>query len=671
MTAEQILHLIPYAVSAGISLGIGWYAWQHRNITGAVSFGWLTIGQALTTAAYIAELGSNDLDAKIFWDDVQWVTLTHITIAMLVFALDYTNRLPKYPRRAWLLLLIFPMIFWLLVMTNPFHQLTRADVALIPGEIFSNLTYPFTTMTSIFSGYLTVLVFSAIGLVARHVLEVGAPYRAQVITVLLGIGTPAIISVLMTLAVYLSNQNTIVSDQRVITPLAFVIGDVIVAWGLLRYRLFEIAPIARAAVFESLNDAILVLDNQNRIVDLNPAAETLIARFSTQNKVVGLAVEQVFPYWASNFQTFTGQETTYQTELTVKGVTTGTDTGQIKDELIFFASISPIKTRTDFVTGHVVLLKDITDRKSTEAQLIQRTHELERARSLAESADQHKTQFVATVSHELRTPLNAIINFNQFVATGLFGDVNPRQVDALEKSTAGARYLLELINDLLDLSKIEAGHIILEVQEDVDLMADIEEAITVSRGLIGKKQVSIIVETEDNLPCITVDRRRFRQILLNLMSNAIKFTPTGHVRVYVRGTSPTSQQSSENSGIIDEIVFAVEDTGLGIPPEHHTMIFEPFRQLQRDSGRIGSTGLGLPLTRRLVEAHGGRMWLESKVGVGSTFYFSLPCSSPLSSGGFSGTPATPDKKTDVTMETNDLASPLDSFHTDHTTRDIL
>lgn len=662
MPAEQIFHLIPYIISASVSLGIGWYTWQHRNVSGAYLFGWVTIGQALTTIAYIAEMSSNDLRVKIFWDDVQWFTLTFTSISLIVFSLDYTNRPPKYPRRLWLILLIFPTIFLLLVMTNPLHNLIRTNANVIPGEIFSILTYTFTPITYVFAAYLLVLGFGTMGLVARRIFEVGTPYRAQVITVLLGVGIPEIVGVMVILGVYLA-------DQRDITPLAFAVGDAIVAWGLFRYRLFEVAPIARTTVFESLSDAVLVLDMQGRIVDLNPAAETLIAQFSEVKRVVGLPVRQVFVQWALNFQEFTGQETTYQTELVVKPVTTDPDIDENPGELTFFASVSPIKAREDFITGHVILLRDITDRKSTEAQLMQRTHELERARSIAEKADRQKSHFVAAVSHELRTPLNAIINFNQFVSSGLFGEVNGKQVEALEKSTAGARHLLALINDLLDIAKIEAGHTHLELQGDVNLIPEIHEAITVSRSLIGEKPVNIFIEIEGELPLITVDLRRFKQILLNLLSNAVKFTDTGYVRVCAwTATRSASNEADRITDKVKEIVFSIEDTGPGIPPEYQSMIFEPFHQLKRDSGKTGSTGLGLPLTLRLVQAHGGRLWLDSKVGEGSIFYFTLPLLPPATTSPHSS--AALDTDSDVTIDIDDFATSANLIHADSASRDV-
>ncbi|MCA9970736.1 MAG: GAF domain-containing sensor histidine kinase [Anaerolineales bacterium] len=224
--------------------------------------------------------------------------------------------------------------------------------------------------------------------------------------------------------------------------------------------------------------------------------------------------------------------------------------------------------------------------------------------------DSLKNQFLASVSHELRTPLNAVINFTQFVTAGLYGPVNEQQADALLKVTDSARHLLGLINDVLDMSKIEAGRLELVVEEDVRLQAELEAICETAVALLQNKPVTLRKEMPPNLPPVPGDRKRIRQILLNLVSNAAKFTEQGCIQL----------RAWPEDG---QVVVAVADTGPGIAPEDQAAVFEPFRQL-RHHNEMAGTGLGLPISRRLAEAHGGRLWLESAPGQGATFYVALP-----------------------------------------------
>jgi signal transduction histidine kinase len=231
--------------------------------------------------------------------------------------------------------------------------------------------------------------------------------------------------------------------------------------------------------------------------------------------------------------------------------------------------------------------------------------------------DDLKSQFLASMSHELRTPLNAILNFTEFVMLGMLGDINDAQKDALGKSLESGRHLLSLINDVLDITKIESGKMKLFIEEGVELTSEIEQVCATAETLLERKKddVQLVLDIDDNLPHITADRRRIRQVLLNLISNAVKFTEEGTVTFSVK-----------NRG--DEILFAVTDTGPGIAIDQHTNIFEPFVQTETGIQHEGGTGLGLPITKRLVEAHYGRIILESEVGQGASFYVTLPVDSP-------------------------------------------
>jgi signal transduction histidine kinase len=264
------------------------------------------------------------------------------------------------------------------------------------------------------------------------------------------------------------------------------------------------------------------------------------------------------------------------------------------------------------MTDMTARLRDLVS--NLEAKVQERTRELERA-------DLMKSQFLASMSHELRTPLNAIINFTQLLAMGVVGPVTEEQAAMLNTSLSSARHLLQLINDVLDMSKIQAGELSLYVEEEVNLGAEIQAAVDMAEPLLQKQNASseepiqFIQDVDDGLPPVACDRRRVRQVLLNLLSNAIKFTGQGSITLSVK----------KREG---DCLFAVMDTGPGIPQEMQARIFEPFVQAADGLKHAQGTGLGLPISRSLVQAHGGELWLESTLGEGTTFFFTLPFRPP-------------------------------------------
>jgi signal transduction histidine kinase len=232
-----------------------------------------------------------------------------------------------------------------------------------------------------------------------------------------------------------------------------------------------------------------------------------------------------------------------------------------------------------------------------------------------EAASRHKSEFLANMSHELRTPLNAIIGFSEVLNERMFGELNDKQAEYLRDIHASGTHLLSLINDILDLSKVEAGRMELELT-DFDLPAAMDNAVTLVRERASRKGITVRIAVEEQVGTIRGDERKIRQVLLNLLSNAIKFTPEGG-RIEVAAVP--------NGGSVE---VSVRDTGAGIAPEHHEAVFEEFRQVGAADKKAEGTGLGLALARKFIELHGGKIWVTSQVGAGSTFTFTLPFERP-------------------------------------------
>lgn len=238
--------------------------------------------------------------------------------------------------------------------------------------------------------------------------------------------------------------------------------------------------------------------------------------------------------------------------------------------------------------------------------------DVRRARQEAEVANKAKTQFLSAMSHELRTPMNAVLNFTQFVSSGMLGEVNDKQKDALTKASNRGEDLLNLINDVLDISKIESDALQLYIERDIAISDIVDAVHSTAEGLLTDDAVTFVLECADDLPNILGDKQRIRQILVNLVSNACKFTKAGTVTLQVQKADT------------DHVKFIVIDTGPGIHPDDQERIFELFSQTKVGLRKGGGTGLGLPIARRLAEAHEGTLTVESDVDKGATFTLTLP-----------------------------------------------
>jgi signal transduction histidine kinase len=229
-----------------------------------------------------------------------------------------------------------------------------------------------------------------------------------------------------------------------------------------------------------------------------------------------------------------------------------------------------------------------------------------------EVASQHKSDFLANMSHELRTPLNAVIGFSDVLLERMFGELNERQDEYLHDIRNSGRHLLELINEILDLSKVEAGRMELELGP-VSLPDVLRDALAMVRERAERHNLALELEVDDEMPSVLADELKLKQVVLNLLTNAVKFTADG-------GVIAMSGELAR-----EEMRVTVRDTGIGIPEQDQDRIFEAFqRGGRRSHTSTEGTGLGLTLSKRIVELHGGRLWLTSRVGVGSTFGFAIP-----------------------------------------------
>jgi PAS domain S-box-containing protein len=375
-------------------------------------------------------------------------------------------------------------------------------------------------------------------------------------------------------------------------------------------------------LLEAAPDAIMQVDADGRIILLNRVAEDMFGY--SRDELLGQPVEVLIP------QELHARHVQHRAHYRQNPMTRTMGTGLALEGIRKNGSRFPVEislSPSDAAEGFRVtaIIRDTTERRTAEEslrkvrevytqQLAQANAELEMTNRELERANRLKSEFLASMSHELRTPLHTIIGFSELLGEELEGPLNEKQHRFVQHIHKDSLHLLELINDVLDISKIEADRLELR-PEAFDFTALLAESLASVRSLAEAK--SHILESASNVPhAVEADRLRIKQVLVNLLSNAIKFTPEGG-RI---GVDARVQESA--------VVVSVSDTGIGIPPEEHESIFDKFHQVGATTkGVREGTGLGLAITKRLVEQHGGSISVQSKPRQGSTFVFTLPLES--------------------------------------------
>jgi signal transduction histidine kinase/CheY-like chemotaxis protein len=362
---------------------------------------------------------------------------------------------------------------------------------------------------------------------------------------------------------------------------------------LVRAQELEVARQALAArerswqsILNSMADGVVVADDTGKIIARNPAAELILGP--------GLDAVALDPL----ARAIEG-ESLDDVPLSVQGV-------------LISVNARPLRDAHGVLMGGVVVFRDVTEKEGLLAEVRQKTEALLDQNQKIQEANRLKSEFLANMSHELRSPLNAIIGFAELIHDGLAGPVPPRQREYLGEVLESSRHLLRLVNDILDLAKIEAGKLVLHL-EPHDPGTLVEETCQVLRSLGLAKRIRVATEIDRSIGRVLTDGARVKQVVYNYVSNAIKFTPEeGRVVVRLRGRG-------------DHMLLEVEDTGPGIAGEDLSRLFVEFEQLDRGTAKKhGGTGLGLALTKRIVEALGGSVGVRSVPGQGSVFFASLP-----------------------------------------------
>jgi PAS domain S-box-containing protein len=720
MTLQYTPVILPLLLSAALSAGLGIYAWRRRDGRHAVrAFTLLCLCNGLWALGDGLMWLNADLDGKYLAYNFSRIASHSSGTIFLVFAARYTAWDRWLSRWMLTALCVPPLAFIFLAWTNGWHQLVLTNVS--PSEWHGVVALAFVRGPAfgLSALYSNTLALVAVGLIIVSLVRSPERYRGQHAALLIAVLLPIAVSVIRLLTPRPLDP----------TPLAGGVSSLILAWAIFRHGFLDVIPAARHTIIENMSDAVLVLDQSHRVVDLNPAARRLVTYAA---RPIGQPLVALLPESARSLSAAIAGAELREAEVALDG----------RD---YELRISPVRNKEDEVTGRVLLLHDVTEQKLTREALRQteetsRTilesiedgyyeidlqgtftriteataniiglpreavigksmreltddatvdrlavvynqvretgvaikqheytitdrdgetrfleasaslirnaagepigfrgivrdtterkraeQELHEAKRIAEEASRVKGAFLATVSHELRTPLTSVVGFAKLIKKRLTEVMLPALAGAKPKVERASRQvsdnvdiivsegerLTALINEVLDLAKIESGKVEWHMQPVVigDIIA---HAIAATTSLSGGKGLDVRTEIAEALPTVVGDPDRLIQVVINLLSNAIKFTDTGSITCRAR----------RGDGAIE---VSVTDTGTGIAPDDQPKVFEQFVQVGDTlTGKPKGTGLGLPICKQIVEHHGGRIWVESEVGKGSTFAFTLP-----------------------------------------------
>ncbi len=565
----------------------GWLAvtvWR-RQVAGSNSFTLLLLLLTIWSLAYGVELTQTDLATILWVIRIEYLGMVPSSIMWLVFVLQYVGLDKWVTRRNLILLFIIPVVVVLSNWTNPFHGLYYAEVGLTSsrGMILFDRVPGVMYWVSVTFSYAANLVATL--LLVQFFFRSPRPYRYQA-----GIALTAALIPWTSNIIYNSGLSPLPSGLD-ISPLSFTLTSLIFAWGMFRFKLLDVVPVARSTLVNTMEDAWIVLDTKDRLVDLNPAAQQVLPEPTAA--VIGLPAAVVWadrPDLVARFR----ENKQMQAEISL---------GEGSDRRFYDVKTSPLTNRQGRVTGRLIVLRDITDYKE--------------AVEAAEAANQAKTTFLAMMSHELRTPLNGILGYAQVLQRDpALGSRQQKQAATIERS---GEHLLLLINDVLDIAKVEAGKVGLH-KAAFDLHLFLHQVCEIARAPVENKGVAFRLETGNGLPtAVYGDEQRLRQVLMNLLDNAAKFTDRGEVVLRVSSSVPPVAAPSAVS-----LRFEVTDTGIGIAPEDLEAIFEPFERAGLTPYKRVGTGLGLGISRSLVDLMGGTLQVNSRPGQGSRFWFEIP-----------------------------------------------
>ncbi len=610
-----------------ISAALSIFAWLRRPATGALPLSLLLLAAMEWSLCDLFEITSSKLSDKIFWCSAAYFGIVLIPLMWIIFVLYYTGREDWLTNRKLALLFLEPVITIALVWTNSAHGLIWSNIELDKSIQIPGFDPTYGIGFWVHAAYSYALVLLGILLLIQFLANSQSIYHGQATALLIGALLPLIGN-----AIYLTGISPF--DP---TSGAFCLSGIFFFWGAFRFHLLDILPRAQSALIESMKDGMIVIDSRNRVLNFNPAAQ----------RIIGIPIEDAigqpaFHVLSDQFGTFEsysdGDEERTEIEMS---------DGQAKG--CYELRVSPFQDKHGRSLGRLTVLRDITKRKKAEeevkklnevleSRVLERTAQLEaaneelqkevrereradlallrardelelRVRERTEELERKNTEmerFIYTVSHDLRSPLITVQGFAGFLRVDAKkGDVKKIEND-INMIEGAVKKMDRLLTETLELSRI--GRVV-NPPEDVPFEAIVRESLMETSDKIKSNMVEVSVA--ECLPMVHVDRMRIVEVLVNLIENSIKYM----------GEQPHPRIEIGYRADGTEAVLFVRDNGMGIDPSQHEKIFELFYKVERKSE---GTGAGLAIVKRIIEVHGGRVWVESKLGMGCTVCFTLP-----------------------------------------------
>ncbi len=575
-----LVYLLPHTVALLIALVIAGYALKRHHVRGALLFALSVSCQAWWTLGYAIELGTPFLEGKIFWDNLQFLGAAGWVLAFFAFGLAYTRTRLVRPRLVWTAnTLVIGAYLLLVFFDGRFHWIRPTAKLVSRGDILA-LVYPFTAATWLVYGYASFLFGVTTWILLRHARAARAPYRSQAAAVVIGALIPFIGGAFTLLEV-------VPGPHRDISPLTFAAGNVVIAWGLFRYRFLDLVPVARDVVFDNLRDMVCVLDHKHRLIDGNHALFEALGR--RREEVIGRLDRDVFARWGALLERFRKLDNARE----VIEVELGGRARSLE------LSLDTILDQRGRAMARVFVAHDVTELKQAELAL-KRTNEDLRG------MNQELDAFSYSVSHDLRAPARVMAGFSKRLLERSGADLDPDARKLVERIEINARRMQELIDDLLAFSRLGRKPLSVVKADPLSLVK------TVMADLEGETATRNVEFEIGELPPAEADPSLLRQVFANLLGNAVKFTK-GRDPAVIRVGARLER---------DVPVYFVGDNGVGFDMSQSGRLFAVFQRLH-GAEEFEGTGIGLASTKRIVSRHGGKIWAESAPGKGATFYFTL------------------------------------------------
>lgn len=560
--------------------------WERRHTSGAKPAAVLMLALFVWSTGYCLEFLGADLQTKLFWAKIQYIGIVTIPAALFLFASVFSGRRlwVTTPRLAGLM--VIPVITLLLAVSNDLHRQVWSDWYLDTFGSTSVLHLEHGVAFWVYVIYSYILLAASTIFIIQALIHRPKVYRGQMVSITIGIAAPWLGNLFSITGLYPPPID--------LTPFAFTVTGIVIAWSMYKHNLLDIAPIGFETVIESMNDAVFILNKRNNIVDVNPAGQNMLDL--SAGEIIGRDARDVFEEQSDLIDL-------YENAMNIREeIAVGSDSQQQYYEL----SISPLTDHQDRILGRAVILHNISDRKQVE-------NAMAAARDQALESSRIKSQFLARVGHELRTPLGVIRGYADLLSEPAYGTLSELQIKAVSEIIDSTQRVSDMVGELLDESRLAAGAVELENKSYTPalILKDVQKKLSV---LAQKKELALSSDLDPELPDqLHGDPKRINQMITNLASNSIKFTKEGEVsiRFYIHS--------------VDKWAMEVIDTGPGIPEDAQQDIFEPFRQADGSiSRKYGGTGLGLSIVKHLTNMMNGKIVVKSKVGEGSTFTIILP-----------------------------------------------